>query len=246
MTQTHRKTYSGWIKDRADHRDYQFQAPRLKLPKKVDLRAEMPPVQDQGQLGSCTAHALVAYMSFLYPTKPRFSRLFVYYNERVLEGTVDQDAGAMIRDGVKTLNKQGACKESLEPYQVNAFTKEPSATAYKDALKSTVASYYRISSLNALKAALSDGSPVVFGFTVYQSFEGEDIAKTGIMPMPKRGEQVLGGHAVLAVGYDDSKQCVIVRNSWGRYWGEKGYFYMPYAFISNSKYCDDFWTMKLK
>jgi C1A family cysteine protease len=244
----------GWVPDLPDHRDQVFAAPLpalLALPKKVDLRPGCPKhVYDQGQLGSCTGNAIAAAMEFdliKEGAKPEFtpSRLFIYYNERVLEHTVNSDSGAQIRDGVKSVNKQGAPPESLWPYDITKFEKKPSADAYGQAAKHKVSSYQRVArSLSQMKGCLAAGFPFVFGFTVYDSFESEAVAKTGQVPMPSAGESVLGGHAVLAVGYEDDQQRFIVRNSWGDTWGMKGYFTMPYAYLLDSDLSDDFWTLR--
>lgn len=243
MSKIVRMSQYGWKPDHSDQRDYAFSAPRLRLPKSVDLRAGCSPVKNQGELGSCTGHAIGAYLEYLYPSRPNFSRLFIYYNERVMEGTVAEDAGAQIRNGVKSVQKIGACRETLCPYDISKFTKKPTFGAYENAKKGKITSYSRVGSLNALRSALADGKPVVFGFIVYESFESEEVANTGILPMPEDHETAYGGHAVLAVGYDDKTKRVLVRNSWGRYWGQKGYFTMPYDYIANKDLCDDFWVL---
>lgn len=237
------RTY-GWQRDSQDERDYRFSAPVWKLPKSIDLRDKMSGVKNQGELGSCTGHAIAGCLEYLYPNRPNFSRLFIYYNERVMEGTVHEDAGAQIRNGVKSVLKIGACRETLCPYEIEKFTKKPSAKAFADAEKNKIASYSRVTSLQGLKYSLSKGLPVVFGFMVFSGFESEETARTGILAMPESGEEGLGGHAVLAVGYDDRKGHVIVRNSWGRQWGDKGYFYMPYDYVADKDLSDDFWTLR--
>ncbi len=247
------KTYSlGWLPDLPDARDYLYAAP-LKvlqsLPVSTDLRNGCPPVYDQGDLGSCTANALGGAFEFgqikqkIKDFMP--SRLFIYYNERVILHTVNSDSGAQIRDGIKTLNKQGVCAETTWPYNAAQFTKKPPAAAYKEALKNQILSYQRLTNaLTILKGCLGEGFPFVFGFTVYESFMTPQVAKTGIMPMPAASEKTVGGHAVMGVGYDDAKQAFLIRNSWGTGWGIKGYFWMPYAYITNSSLCDDFWTIR--
>jgi C1A family cysteine protease len=225
------------------------------LPPKVDLRGTCPKtVYDQGQLGSCTANAIAGSIEFDFikqkatePFTP--SRLFIYYNERALEGTVNQDSGAQIRDGVKSVNKLGAPPEPLWPYSdknPGPFKKKPPARVYKVAAKHKVTAYQRVARVLAqLKGCLAAGYPFVFGFTVYDSFESEQVAKTGKVDMPGPEENVLGGHAVLAVGYDDSSQRFIVRNSWGPNWGMGGYFTMPYAYLLDPNLSDDFWTIRV-
>ena len=150
----------------------------------------------------------------------------------------------MLRDGIKTLAKQGSCTEKKWPYIVSQFTKKPTAACYKEALNYQILTYQRIETLDEMRSCLADGFPFVFGFTVYESFESQSVAKSGIVNMPKASEKVIGGHAVLAVGYNDSKKRFIVRNSWGADWGMKGYFTMPYAYVSNRNLSDDFWTIR--
>jgi len=244
----------GWLPDIPDHRDHLYAAPVVMLqalPPSVDLRSHCPPVYDQGQLGSCTANAIAAAMQFdrmKQKQKPEFipSRLFIYYNERVMEGTVDSDSGAMIRDGIKSVSKQGDCPEREWPYDIAKFAEKPKPKCYKDALKYKAIQYQRlVRNLNQMKGCLASGFPFVFGFTVYESFESQQVAQTGIVPMPQPTEQLMGGHAVLAVGYDDAQQRFIVRNSWGEGWGMHGYFTMPYTYLNDSDLSDDFWTIRL-
>jgi C1A family cysteine protease len=241
----------GWVPDIPDNRDVMFRKVYrmpAKLPSSVDLRPQCSPVEDQGQLGSCTANALVGALEFLtIKNKKPFadmSRLFVYYNERVIERSVKQDSGAMLRDGIKTLAKQGACTEKLWPYDVNKFTAKPTAACYKQALNHQILSYQRIDTVDEMRACLADGFPFVFGFTVYEGFESRDVAKTGVLNMPGSKEKVMGGHAVMGVGYDHRAKRFIVRNSWSESWGQKGYFTMPYAYLAKRNLSDDFWTIR--
>lgn len=243
----------GWKRDQLDHRDYMY-CPKMgvtaTVPPSVDLRPQCPAVYDQGELGSCTANAIGGLCEFLEIKEGHTdfvpSRLFIYYNERVLEGTVGQDAGAEIRDGMKVVNQLGAPHESLWWYNINKFTVRPSKNVYLDGLKHKVTVYMNVdnTNLNLMKSCLAEGYPVVGGFTVYSSFESATVAQTGIVPMPKSGEQILGGHAVLVVGYDDAHQWFIVRNSWGTSWGMKGYFTIPYLYFTNNQLADDFWTAR--
>jgi C1A family cysteine protease len=238
----------GWLPDRPDHRDFLYSAiaPKVKLPSKVDLRPECSPVENQGRLGSCTANALAGHMQFLEEISGKayrdLSRLFIYYNERAAEGTVNFDSGAMIRDGIKVLAKCGVCPESSWPYDISKFTLKPSAACYKQALKRRITSYHRLQTLEEMLNCLAEGFPFVFGFTVYESFESLKVAKTGIVPIPKKSERALGGHAVMAAGYDQKQKRFIVRNSWGLEWGQAGYFTMPYAYLETL--ADDFWTIR--
>ncbi len=241
----------GWVPDLPDHRDILYSAVRKVpaiLPSSVDLRPMCSRVEDQGNLGSCTGNALVGGLEFLERKDnvpyAELSRLFVYYNERVIEHTTKADAGAMIRDGIKTLGKQGVCSEKKWPYVVSKFSVKPSPACYKEALNHQIKSYQRILTLDEMRTCLADGFPFVFGFTVYESFESQQVAKSGIVQMPQPSERVVGGHAVLAVGYHDSAKRFIVRNSWGTGWGMKGYFTMPYDYVADRNLSDDFWTIR--
>jgi C1A family cysteine protease len=238
----------GWVPDLPDQRDFLYAAPsevQQKIPKSVDLSKKCPPVYDQGQLGSCTANAIAAAIEFEQKKKFVPSRLFIYYNERVIEGTVESDSGAQIRDGIKSVATQGAPPEKDWPYVIGKFRDDPPASAFRDAKKDMVTLYQRlIQDLNTMKGCLASGYPFVFGFTVYTSFESATVARTGIVPMPASDEKIIGGHAVLAVGYDDAKREFLVRNSWGPHWGLKGYFKMPYAYLTTAKLSTDFWTIR--
>ena len=241
----------GWVPDIPDARDFMFSAPEAvltALPKKVNLTSKMPPVYDQGQLGSCTANAIGAAFEYeqVQQKQKDFmpSRLFIYYNERAIEGTIDSDSGAMIRDGIKCAAKLGVCSEDTWPYDLARFTEKPPTKAYTEAKKHQVVLYRRVMpNLHQMQGCLASGSPFVFGFTVYESFMSPAVAKTGEVPLPPRGEQVLGGHAVVAVGYDDTSQRFIVRNSWGKAWGKKGYCTMPYGYLTDPSLASDFWAI---
>jgi C1A family cysteine protease len=249
-----RKIVLGWKPDLTDYRDHMFKAVLNKpAPPLIDLRSKCPIIYDQGELGSCTANALAGAFQFELLKQIRIrsktmipSRLFIYYNERVLEGTVSSDSGASLRDGIKTLNNDGVCSENLWKYKISRFIQKPSAACYANALKNQVQEYISLpASIPQVKQCLVDGFPVVFGFTVYTSFLSEQVARTGIMPMPQDNDQLEGGHAVMAVGYDNSKSALIVRNSWGKDWGINGYFYMPYDYTTLAHLTSDFWSIRL-
>jgi C1A family cysteine protease len=243
----------GWSPSVPDFRDHPFSVPRLaSIPSSVDLRPGCPPVWDQGQLGSCTAHAAAAAFAFdlkkqgLPVITP--SRLFIYFNERTLDGDVSSDAGSYLRTAAKALNKFGVCDEKAWPYVESKFAKRPTPASrtFTPAKKNIAVTYAALDSTNlaGLKATLASGLPFMIGFSVYESFESDAVAKTGIVPIPARTEQQLGGHAVLVVGYDDAKQRFIVRNSWGVGWGIAGYFEIPYSYLTDPKLASDFWVVK--
>lgn len=250
----------GWKRQLPDIRDKKFGVSvGAPLPKAVDLRPDMPPVYDQGQLGSCTANAIAGAIQYLcnkghykWPFTP--SRLFIYYNERAMEGTVWQDAGAYIRDGIKTVNSQGVCPEDSKAawnwaYSDDTFRfrMKPSAACYKDAVMHKAISYEAVpQSEVGLKTVLAAGLPIVLGIAVYDSFESADATRTGDIPMPNaKTESVLGGHAVLIVGYDEAKRKFIFRNSWADTWGNKGYGTFPYDYLTNPDLCSDIWAISV-
>ena len=246
-----RRAVYGWLPDLPDHRDRLYGVVRkipAKLPSKADLRPGCSPVEDQQDLGSCTANALAGAVEYLMnKDKGQYvdvSRLFVYYNERVIEHNVRTDAGAMLRDGIKTLARQGACTEKRWPYDTTKFARKPTQACYTEALDYQIVSYARLETLDEMRTCLADGYPFVFGFAVYESFEAQKVSKTGVVDLPKDGESMVGGHAVLAVGYDDAAKRFVVRNSWGTGWGQQGYFTMPYDYLSNRSLSDDFWTIR--
>jgi C1A family cysteine protease len=243
----------GWLRDLPDARDYAYAAPLNRfpqgLPPLVDMRPACPPVYNQGQLGSCTANGIAGAIEFdqgkLGNSEFIPSRLFIYYNERVIEGTVNQDSGAQVRDGIKSVVTLGAPPETDWPYVIANFAERPPPLAYTDAKLDLVSSYARVTqNLAQMQGCLADGYPFVFGFTVYQSFESQAVASSGIVPMPAPGEATVGGHCVLAVGYDNTTRTFIIRNSWGAGWGMKGYCTMPYEYLLDAQLASDFWTIR--
>ncbi len=244
----------GWVPDPPDPRDHIYAAPGqvvVALPSAVDLRRGCPPVYNQRSLGSCQANAIAGAVEFdLIKQKMKRvfvpSRLFLYYNERVMEGTVKSDVGAAVRTGIKSVAHQGDCPEKLWPYVIKKFKVKPSEKCYKNALKYRAVEYQRVDrDLDQFKGCLASGFPFVFGFTVYSRFEGPEARRTGILQMPSPSEKVVGKHAVLAVGFDDSIQRFLVRNSWGADWGMKGYFTMPYQYLLDDELSSDFWTIRI-
>lgn len=249
----HQRTFSFDLKRAAQleaQRPVTHLTTRATLPAKVDLRTTCSAVGDQGDLGSCTAWSMARGLREFMQNKnhekyTQLSPLYFYYKERVIMDTVNEDSGATITDGMTVLSETGVCPETDWPYITSKFTVKPVAKADQDAPQFKINHAIPIKgssdtdTINQVKSQLAEGNAIAFGFEVFKSFMGQGVASTGNMPMPKPNEQSVGGHAVLFVGYDDAKKMFIVRNSWGTSWGDKGYFYMPYANISH---CDDLWT----
>ncbi len=229
------------------------------LPPAKDLRPTCPAVYDQGQLGSCTANGIAGAIEFDQikqgVTEFTPSRLFIYYNERAIENTVIYDAGAQIRDGIKSVADQGVCSEATWPYKDDhppnegdpcptcTFAQKPTPSCYAEALKHKIVNYSRLPrNLNLMKGCIASGFPFVFGFTCYDNlpFNSTD----GIIPLPGPTNQVIGGHCVVAVGYDDATQMFTIRNSWGSSWGKNGYGFMSYNWLLQQDLTDDMWTIR--
>jgi len=237
--------------DRHDDRDHKYSAPIAHLqalPPLVDLRGQDSPIEDQGELGSCTSFASGA--AFRFDLRKQglsdfvISHLFEYYNSRA-KSQKHEDSGATIRDAIKALNTYGACPESEWPYNIEAFASKPPARCYTDAKKDRALTYLRVSqNLAQMKACLASGFPFVIGISVYESFESDEVVKTGIVPMPSQDEEFLGGHALLVVGYQDSTQRFTVRNSWGSGFADKGYVYLPYQYLEDRNLASDFWVVQ--
>ncbi len=261
---TRGKVY-GWRRQALDSRDYRFHAPDSvvgALPPRIDLRMNCPPVYDQGRIGSCTANAIAAALSFasIKAGAPAVapSRLFIYWNERNVEGTVSRDAGAIIRDGIKVVNTVGCPKESAWTYDdtpadqmtgvwpANAKPRQkPNCFAFRYAKDFDAVAYLAVvQTLDQMMGCIAQGFPFVFGFQVYDSFESDAVARTGVLSLPSPGERVLGGHAVLCVGYDQPSRMFLVRNSWGIGWGQGGYFWMPFDYLADANLASDLWTIR--
>jgi C1A family cysteine protease len=245
----------GWVPDKYDSRDLVY-VPLTEqlssLSSEIDLRSQCPPIYNQETLASCTANAIVAAVEFQRRKQRlldiRLSRLFVYYNEREREGTVNLDCGAQIRDGIKTVVAQGICSESEWPYDITKFAVKPPPNCYQNALKDRVVKYKRLSqNLEHMKECLMSTNPFIFGLFFYESFLSIEVARTGIVPMPNDEERKESPHhhAVLAVGYNDSEKCFIARSSSGQQWGMQGYFTIPYSYVTDSNLADDFWVIEL-
>jgi C1A family cysteine protease len=263
----------GWQRDLPDVRDYNaasdeidevlsksasLKKARKALPGSVDLRQWCSPVEDQGSIGSCTAHAGVGLMEYYerraFGKHVDASRLFLYKVTRNLLGVTGDD-GANLRDVMKAMVLFGVPPEKYWPYRTTHFNDEPSAFCYSFAQNYQALRYYRLdppgtshgAALAAIKANLGAGLPSMFGFSVYSSMPGLDDGK-GEIPFPAKGDTLEGGHAIVAVGYDDNKKiggdkgALLIRNSWGTRWGMQGYGWLPYSYVQ-AGLADDFWSM---
>lgn len=245
----------GWKPDIPDARDLKYGlvfAPKADevLPSKVDLRKWCSPIENQLSANSCVGNGLVGDLEFLMIKDQKnfidLSRLFAYYNARLLDGSQKTDSGATIRNGIKALAKLGICSEKVWPYDLTKVTKPPAIKAYKEGLKYRITQYSRLNTVDEMRHCLASGYGFVGGIAVYDSFESNEVAKTGMIPMPDLSkERCLGGHCVDFFGYDDSTKLFIGRNSWGTEWGDKGYFYIPYDYLGNRDLSDDFWYISL-
>lgn len=243
----------GWTPDALDQRDrfsvmtasrYAAHPPKLSL---VD--DSMPPIFQQGNLGSCVAQACGAVYEFIDRDSGtdnyfRSSRLFIYYNARVLMGSAGWDSGCYIRDAMKSLNQKGSLDETRYPYQISKFANKPTPSVYTQALAGRIDEYARVlQNIEQIKEHLVNRRPIVFGASVYESFLSDKVSKSGMVPLPKVSEALAGGHAMAIVGYDDNLGCYEIRNSWGALWGIDGYCFMPYNYLHSPKLCSDFWVM---
>lgn len=262
----HQRTIAGlgWKPDLPDPRDHLFSAPGpvlQALPPSVDLTPAFP-AYSQGRIGSCTANALAGAMQFgrgRAGQAPDFtpSRLFIYYNERDVEGSVSSDTGAYLRDGIKTMAALGACPEATWPYDDTPATVDggpfppgslpatkPSEEAYTQAANFQILAYARLQqTLSQLQGCLASGRPFVFGFSVFSGWYNKRPFATNI-PLPGGNDWMVGGHAVLCVGYDNATNMFKIRNSWGPEAGEDGNFYMPYAYLTDRDLANDFWVIR--
>lgn len=249
----------GWKPELPDVRDYSYRHKFMpqrfaaeELPPVVDLRPNMSPVRNQGNIGSCVGFSVCAAVEYLRRTDEDiystiYSPLFMYYQARIEEGpewrTVD--AGAYIRLGIKALTKAGASPESNWPYDETKFARTPNKTAYKAAERWKLGSYYRCEGTDAILHALASGKCVVGGFTCYASMFTPEVDRTGRIPVPGRtsGDYVVGGHAICYCGYDRPRGEALFKNSWGSGWGDEGYGRMPLQMVGNPTYSDDFWCL---
>ena len=239
----------GWIKPKTrPHPNLRYCIKRFMadapLPPSVDLRSTDSPIYDQGQVGSCTGNGVADLIECIQPSLGTPSRLFIYLNGRKIEGTIDQDSGCCIHDVIQGVVTYGIVAETEWPYIESQFATVPPDSVYADAKKDLVIDYASLETEEEVKQCLAAGYRVVFGTSLFESFEGEDVAASGIVKMPEiEGfDACIGGHCMVIVGYNDEKQCYIVRNSWGTGWGDKGYCYIPYEYIRT--YASDFWDIR--
>lgn len=250
----HKIARYGWIRDLPDPRDTFLAMPSpavaAQFPSSVDLRGQFPAVYDQGQLGSCTANALAGAIEYQLGREKLDSvftpsRLFIYYYERAERGTIPFDSGASIREGIQAVSNQGYPPESVWPYDPAQFAVTPDAQAQAAATGHKVfQSFCLQQNLDHIRSSLADQEPVVFGMTVFESFESPAVEASGIVPLPSPAEASVGGHAMVIVGYDDSAGSFWVRNSWGESWGIGGYCRIPYGYLTNAQLAADFWTLR--
>ena len=235
----------GWKPDSPDHRDKYIHYNLISDIEDCDLRDEMPGIYDQKEIGSSVANAVAAayeYNQIKLDDNHIFipSRLFIYYNTRKIEKTLEYDAGAQIRNTIKSLNINGICSETKWNYDPSLINFKPYDNCYTaiQPLK-----YYRIhQNIESLKACLTNGVPFIFGFSVFENFE-ELNEENMTLQIPKKEEEYIGGQCVLCVGFDEVKKIFIIRNSFGVEWGNKGYFYMDYDYLLNENLCRDFWII---
>lgn len=245
------KRFYGWKPDRRGPSDELFRPMMgiVDLPTLVDLRPNCPPIMNQSALGSCTAHGITGALRFNRIKQglgdQPLSRLQLYYDERKKEGTIDEDAGAEIRDGIACVKKNGVAAEAVWPYDISKFKVAPPAECYdhKGETRAIIGQRVQVSPYH-IKAALASGFPIVIGITVYAGFEGSVATRTGVIPMPEAGEEVVGGHCMYAVGYGQRPGYITVANSWGTEWGDSGFAYIPEAYLGSPELGGDYWIIR--
>lgn len=213
------------------------------LPTRVDLTEFCSPVANQSKLGACTAFAVgKGFREFQInkrnERKVALSAMYLYYEARALWGNTNEPTGSTITDNMSVLEDKGMATDATMPYEITKYMIAPTAAAHAEAKEFRYDGGVRIGSFDDVQAALAKGEGVLFAYDVMESFRR--IGPDGMMPVPQPGEKRLGGHAVFAVGYDNQKQVVKVRNSWGGDWGDKGHFYMPYSVFKQT--ARDVWT----
>lgn len=241
----------GWKRQPIDHRDYHFRVPPRKLallPAAVDLAPNMPPADDQGDLGACGPNSVDVLLQYdqkiekqaVFPT----SRLTTYWFTRYLQGDTADDTGVDNRTMLKALNTYGFCQETLWPYNVAKFAQKPPAAAIAAAALNKITSYAAVTvNLDQMRGTIASGFPFLFGADVYQAILSDQVAATGIIPMPKKSETPIGGHDVAFVGYDDKRRAFKFEMPWGKSWGLQGYGWWPYDYATDPNRCGDFWVI---
>ena len=239
----------GWRRPTTPHRGVRLALSAADLdglPAAADLREAMPEVYDQGPLGSCTGQAVgggLAYLSRRVGVDVAPSRLALYFDGRAARGHVLEDDGAVLVDVVSAASIRGFAGEDLWPYEVERFAASPSAAYRERALHTRLVNVEALAhDLGSLLATLAAGYPIVFGVEVFESFERVDTG--GVVPMPERDERELGGHAMLAVGYDRESGHFLVRNSWGEDWGARGYCWMPFDYLLDPTLCGEAFALR--
>ncbi len=238
----------GWLQDTLDVRDivYQVEDPNIELPATVDLSPQMPEVYNQMTAGSCVACALAASFEYAKIKKGKKfepSILFIYYNARKAIAMEAKDSGCRPRDAIKAIAKEGVCNTLLWNYDLAKVTEKPVEACYNTALSNQVVEYGRIPrDLLSMKASLSNGYPFSCALMVFDSFY--ETPASGVVELPAETEAFRGGHAVLCVGYDDRSQRFLMRNSWGKDWGNNGYFTLPYDYLMQAGLSEDFWSIR--
>lgn len=254
--------------DKPDPRDRRYAAVHrgrsvVPLPAMVDLESGFPPCFDQLKTSSCGPNSASALMCFLNKTKHPYSRLQIYYGVRAIEGDVREDSGVETRDLFRVLQVTGAAPEHLWPFNPSRMFIEPTDDVYEAAGKATIATYSRLDHRLDYLQCLAQGFPFILGFTLFESLDSDEVAKSGVVPMPSREDKDVGGHDVVVVGYDtefysnpafinsglpQSKASTIalkIRNSWGTDWGLKGHFWMPIEYAESDVNGGDAWTARL-
>ena len=241
----HKRCYNLIIERTIDKNLKKFNFIKKNIPSFIDLRNDVNTVYDQEDLSSCTANALCSMIRYNNPNL-KGSRLFLYYNERVLDNNIFQDVGAKLSDGIQSLLKHGLCHESEWEYDITKYALKPPDECYLSALENKAKLVQNINNDTlSMKLSLINGNPFVVGISIYESFESDEVENSGIVKMPQKDEECLGGHACLVVGYDDEKQHWIMQNSWGPDWGDNGYFYLPYKYLLDPKLSSDLWFIRV-
>lgn len=229
-----------------DHRDYKYSQPNIELKNSIDLREWDSPVDSQGFVGSCVGNAIVnAYelmVRILYPDYfVNLSRLFVYYNSRLFDNSIKYDIGTYIRDGLKAAATYGMCSEELWPYVEDQFDNQPTPNCYVDATQRLITKYETLYTLRDLIKVLNSKRPIVIGMNIYEGFM-EMNSINSVVKIPKNTDTFLGGHAVTIIGYDLPRQIFLAKNSFGKDWGDNGYFWIPFEYVRTQtfdKWCFD-------